>query len=544
MRAVFEHSWDLLSESEQACFMRLAVFRGGFTREAAATITGTDLDTLVRFVRKSLVQRDAVDGRFRIHRLSREYARGKLQAAGAFEMTRDLHMQYFTEFMHSRETDIKGGAQLEGLDLIEADFENVRAAFRWAVSHHQHERVNGALESIFWYCSMRGRIQKGEELLKEARERFLLGTSEDEHPVQWRLIVRFHASGSEYRNQLRDCLEKAKASGARAEEAHFLWALGVNGYVDHEFDRAVADLEQSLALHRELGDAFYAIESLHLLSVCSRFLGRLEDADRFEDEAIELCRSSGNRIALARALGSRGAWGLFRGEFGRAEKDLRQALALRQELGDRAGVAMCLVSLSLKEFFQGDIKRAQSLADRAHQMAESVHHLNSAMSAVNVMGWIAALEENYERAMELCRKSLSHAPDPTVTAGAELGLCLAASGMGDFSTARTHLRRTLRHYSALGGRVTALACLPVHAILAAEDGEQARAVELIAVAFSNSGLAQGWLNKWPLLTRLRTELEDQMGADDYGLAWTAGVDKDPTEVLADLLIELEEGGGR
>ncbi len=36
MRAVFDHSWQLLSESERAVLSKLAVFRGGFRREAAA----------------------------------------------------------------------------------------------------------------------------------------------------------------------------------------------------------------------------------------------------------------------------------------------------------------------------------------------------------------------------------------------------------------------------------------------------------------------------------------------------------------------------
>src|SRR5262249_6260672 len=38
MRAVLDHSWALLSDSEQVVFMRLSVFRGGFTRAAAEAV--------------------------------------------------------------------------------------------------------------------------------------------------------------------------------------------------------------------------------------------------------------------------------------------------------------------------------------------------------------------------------------------------------------------------------------------------------------------------------------------------------------------------
>ena len=34
MRAVFDHSWSLLTERQQAVMQALSVFRGGFTREA------------------------------------------------------------------------------------------------------------------------------------------------------------------------------------------------------------------------------------------------------------------------------------------------------------------------------------------------------------------------------------------------------------------------------------------------------------------------------------------------------------------------------
>ena len=40
LRAVFDQSWRLLSEDEQQTVQKLAIFRGGFTREAAASVAG------------------------------------------------------------------------------------------------------------------------------------------------------------------------------------------------------------------------------------------------------------------------------------------------------------------------------------------------------------------------------------------------------------------------------------------------------------------------------------------------------------------------
>ena len=55
IRAVFDQSWDLLSEAERAAFSRLSVFRGGFTAEAAQAVAGASLRTLASLIDKSLV---------------------------------------------------------------------------------------------------------------------------------------------------------------------------------------------------------------------------------------------------------------------------------------------------------------------------------------------------------------------------------------------------------------------------------------------------------------------------------------------------------
>ncbi|UCC75796.1 MAG: GNAT family N-acetyltransferase, partial [Anaerolineales bacterium] len=77
MRAVFDHSWRLLSEREREVFQRLSVFRGGFTRQAARQVAGASLRQLRALVEKSLLQRDP-QGRYGVHDLLRQYAAQRL----------------------------------------------------------------------------------------------------------------------------------------------------------------------------------------------------------------------------------------------------------------------------------------------------------------------------------------------------------------------------------------------------------------------------------------------------------------------------------
>src|SRR5206468_1151551 len=66
IRAVFDHSWNLLTREERQVLQRLSVFRGGFTREAAEQVAGASLGVLSTLVAKSLVHRTA-DGRYDLH---------------------------------------------------------------------------------------------------------------------------------------------------------------------------------------------------------------------------------------------------------------------------------------------------------------------------------------------------------------------------------------------------------------------------------------------------------------------------------------------
>src|SRR5579859_3548165 len=95
IRAVFDTSWNRLSDSERAVFMKLSVFRGGFTREAAQIVTGAPLRTLAALINKSMLRRDPT-GRYDIHELLRQYAGQALDASPQdCTQTRDQHYRYY-----------------------------------------------------------------------------------------------------------------------------------------------------------------------------------------------------------------------------------------------------------------------------------------------------------------------------------------------------------------------------------------------------------------------------------------------------------------
>jgi non-specific serine/threonine protein kinase len=87
IRAVFESSWNQLSEEERKTFRRLSIFRGGFKRQAAQAVCGARLPMLITLVRKSLLHRDPASGRYEIHELLRQYAKEQLDSSGEADLT-------------------------------------------------------------------------------------------------------------------------------------------------------------------------------------------------------------------------------------------------------------------------------------------------------------------------------------------------------------------------------------------------------------------------------------------------------------------------
>ncbi len=78
LQAVFEHTWNLLSEEEQRIYKRLSVFRGEFGFSAAQQIAGASIQTISALVDWSLL-RQTSNNLYQAHELLRYYAEQKLR---------------------------------------------------------------------------------------------------------------------------------------------------------------------------------------------------------------------------------------------------------------------------------------------------------------------------------------------------------------------------------------------------------------------------------------------------------------------------------
>ena len=179
MRRAIEWSYDLLGESEQRLFRRLAVFVDGWTLEAAEAVCGAEdmpaatiLDGLGSLVSSSLVvQVDGSDGepRFRLLQLMREYGWEQLVTHGEASLIRSRHADYYLALAEKAAPELRGPHQRLWIARLAQAHPNLRAALEWAREIQSVEcglRLGSALYP-FW--RLHGHASEGRAWL----ERFL-----------------------------------------------------------------------------------------------------------------------------------------------------------------------------------------------------------------------------------------------------------------------------------------------------------------------------------------------------------------------------------
>jgi ATP/maltotriose-dependent transcriptional regulator MalT len=73
------------------------------------------------------------------------------------------------------------------------------------------------------------------------------------------------------------------------------------------------------------------------------------------------------------------------------------------------------------------------------------------------------------------------------------------------------------------------------ALLLCDDGEYARAAELLGLTLNHAASPRGWFDNWPLLTRKCNQLQNALGSEAYAAAWERGKQLTLDEVINNLI---------
>ena len=399
LQASVDWSYSALSDAERTVLMRVSVFAGGLSLEAAEAVAATEgvasyevLDLVSRLVDRSLVLMDdaGAGARFRLLETIRQYAAARLAEAGAADEARTAHRDYYLGLAEQAEPLLTGSAQEARLVELNLESENIRSALEWC-----HEcgdtvallRFTGAL-ALYWL--FRGLLAEGDSRLRAALE-----STDDAPPalrakVMWGLsYICVHTMDVEtIEKSATECLAIAHDLDDRRLEARSLLALGMHA-LEVGGDADPGELfERSADLAREIEDSFCLAESLQCLGLTHNVRGDPRVARTALEESLVVARGSGNQWSEDGSLTWLGQTALFQGELREARSLLETAVTQSRAADDQYFLSMALYLQGLAQGWAGEYDAAHKSLKECLEVSRASGNIFGVALSAMAWGWL------------------------------------------------------------------------------------------------------------------------------------------------------------
>ncbi len=464
LRAVFDHSWQLLNNTERVVLAQLTVFRGGFGSEAARQVSRASLPQLAALVDKSLLGRDA-EGRYTLHELLRQFAAERLQA-GSPDLAvpaQSQHSAFYLDLLAKRHVALNGRAPQPAIAELRAELGNIRVAWQWAVDHAESDALSEASSALADFYDLTGLFQEGAAVFGAATEQLqahLLapaGADRSAQLVLGTLLVvhaRFLTRQAQFgralevveeaaelarttedmrleaiacqqrgdtlwrqadyaaaRPRLERALLLARTVGLPRVEADSLLSLGEAAMWQGDLGAAPVYQEQALQSYRAAGNRRGEGSALNLLGLLALWQGNVAAAQTYQEQALECRRATGNRSGEGFVLTCLGHIALARRDYGQARACYDEAILICRAIGDRLEESVALACLGYVPFYCGDYHGARACFEHALQIHRELRDRRGESDMLANLGLIAHLLGDDRLALDYCRQALQLARD-------------------------------------------------------------------------------------------------------------------------------------
>ncbi len=440
LRACVQWSFDLLNAPLQQVWAQLAIFRGGWTLDAARVVCldnsdeARALDALDTLRDASMIEiishADETPVRFSMPETLREFAHSRLSETqhAALEAR---HSAYFVALAERHETQYNATGEW-GLDQAsepELELPNWRAVFERAAfesaaangasSSEMHENVLRVLGALWWFWSLHGHLREGRSLT-----------------THW----------------LPD--PDASCADEASRETMHIWARAQSS-------------AGAVAFH----------------------VGAGAEAQRRIRVAQALWEKSGDALSAAGAWNYLGSVALAQGEFAAARSHYTTSLRLYEQYPtpaepDARHLAIALSCLASAEYAAADYMAARECIKRARPFWDESGNRGGQGWLLSIEGWIAEASEEWltARALHARALELRSTAAPRSIANARADVARVAAALGHDDQARTGWQESLRNHWENGRTSDALPCLEgVASVFDADDQDACeRAAQIYA----------------------------------------------------------------
>jgi hypothetical protein len=393
----------------------------------------------------------------------REYARGKMAESGEEPLIRRSHAAYCLVLAEDAAADSAGNQS--GLqERLDTESQNFRAALDWLIETANAEwalRLGVALFP-FW----------------ERRERL-----------------------TEARDWYAKLLNMPGAAALPALRMRALHSAGVLATEQHDSPAALALLNESLQIARQLQDAQSVAVSLNALAVVSREQGDLPAARALGEEAVMHWRQLQDAPAVARGLSNLAGIANLQQDHQGAQSLYQESLALFRELGDRTGAAWALNHQGDLARDQGDSAAAATLYSQSLADFRELGDRWGIAGSLADLGNLAREQRDYNAAASLYRESLSLFRELEH----KRGIARLLESFACSAAAESEPERALR----LAGAAAALRQSIGAPLTSDEQTKLERGLEPARTALTTTAGRTAWLEGW--VTPVERAIEDVSG---------------------------------
>ncbi|MDA0350594.1 MAG: NB-ARC domain-containing protein [Chloroflexi bacterium] len=414
MRAVFDYSWVMLSDDERRLFSQLSLFRGGFTRAAARATADASPRDLARLANKSFIVADPSSGRFAVHELLRQYGEESLEDEPALRAeTVEKHVAFYVERLEEADRLIIGGEQPDAVDLVEADLDNIRAAWSVAVEAGGADFSTRAAFALWFIYEVHGWHLPGSQLFGAAAAA-LANSADAPLPLRafclagqsWFVgLTGDPARGREYGDQSLAILESLAPSHVNffaisCRNINLLYA----GAMEEMFATNAAAIETA----HGIGDDWWSNLMRDWTSHALLGLGRFAEAQTVAAQAQAFWEQTGDHWGMIWSLEALAGSARAEGRLGEAGELYRRLLQVNQELGFRRGMLHTVNNLGITSLAAGDPAAAEGYLIDGLRISTEVGQIQESLAALCDIADARTKQGDPQRALELLAAVIAH----------------------------------------------------------------------------------------------------------------------------------------
>ena len=409
LRALIDWSYDLLSEEEKFLWMRLSVFTGGWTLDAAEKICSDEnlhkdkiLELLEQLAEKSIIIFNKENERYTVLESIKQYGEEKLSLSNEKDRLYIKHIEYFKTLAVSAEPKIEGKETNLWLEKLDADHCNLESAIHRSVTYKMYEKgaeLGGAL-SKFW--DIRGHYSAGRELLNLLPEN-----------------------------------EISKLSLGKV-----IFSKGLLTMKTGQFKEASRFFKKSLNLFHDIKDKTGIAQSLYRSGQVALETGDYENANKYFKKSLESGNDNELNILAAHSLIGLGTVEFYKGNFEESRKFYEEALELYRKEEDKRGIAFSLYGLGQLFLYIDKKNEALNYYEESHELFTGTGDKRGIALSLYGMGIVSLSLKNFKKAQRFFERCLALSYET----GVRMHVARSHFGLGDVSFAQDKFIQARRYY--------------------------------------------------------------------------------------------------